>query len=332
MIWTPTRNAAQGLLVAEVYGQAGDVPCERSSIMAGGLRGADKDGALAQAGVDRARYLTISVDRVLEEMAARDLIPHITGLSPMEAADLGHAEAQFLAKRLALRALTDGRNLLWDITMASRPAIESWLAALKLAGFTTSAVFVDIGIEESVRRSDALHRAGHEDYRYGYGYGGRYVPPAAIRALADTEAAQPGSQESVRSSAEPVVPVVLRSPSAEFPASPVLRLIRLHHGGELPLEELAREFRVLHWQEVPPTCPPGLEAAAPAIDDPEPYVPGSFDDVIRAYDLGMLSDDEYAALAPAVARALRERRLTSPAAAGGAVWGGEASSAPGCMP
>ena len=46
-----------------------------------------------------------------------------------------------------------------------------------------------------------------------------------------------------------------------------------------------------------------MEAAAPAIDDPEPYVPGSFDDVVRAYDLGWLTDTDYEALATAAARA-----------------------------
>jgi hypothetical protein len=48
-------------------------------------------------------------------------------------------------------------------------------------------------------------------------------------------------------------------------------------------------------------CAPGLEAAAPAIDDPEPYVPGSFDDVVLAYDLGEITDVGYQALAIAAA-------------------------------
>jgi hypothetical protein len=51
----------------------------------------------------------------------------------------------------------------------------------------------------------------------------------------------------------------------------------------------------------PPACPPGLELAGPAIDDPEPYVPGSFDDVVLAYDLGQLSDEEYEFLAGSAA-------------------------------
>jgi hypothetical protein len=40
-----------------------------------------------------------------------------------------------------------------------------------------------------------------------------------------------------------------------------------------------------------------LEAAAPAIDDPEPHVPGSFDDVVLAYDLGQLTDTDYVIVA-----------------------------------
>jgi hypothetical protein len=44
----------------------------------------------------------------------------------------------------------------------------------------------------------------------------------------------------------------------------------------------------------------GLEDARAAIDDLEPIIPDSFDDVALAYDLGQLTDDEYAALVTAV--------------------------------
>ena len=44
---------------------------------------------------------------------------------------------------------------------------------------------------------------------------------------------------------------------------------------------------------------PELEPAREAIDDPEPYVPGSFDDVLLAYDLGWLTDADYDVLAVA---------------------------------
>jgi hypothetical protein len=100
MIWTAERNMDQGAMVASMYDHAVSVPCERKAVVAGGLRGADTAGALTQAGIDASRYLTISLDRILAAMAERRLIPHVGGLTPMEAADLVHAEAQFLAKRM----------------------------------------------------------------------------------------------------------------------------------------------------------------------------------------------------------------------------------------
>jgi hypothetical protein len=37
------------------------------------------------------------------------------------------------------------------------------------------------------RFADARHRQGHEDYRAGIGFGGRYVPPEVIEAQADQQ-------------------------------------------------------------------------------------------------------------------------------------------------
>ena len=48
--------------------------------------GADKAAALDQAGVDRSQYLTVSIDAVLDRMAAARLIPEADGLSPLERA------------------------------------------------------------------------------------------------------------------------------------------------------------------------------------------------------------------------------------------------------
>jgi hypothetical protein len=63
---------------------------------------------------------------------------------------------------------------------------------------------------------------------------------------------------------------------------------------------LGLEFRAHRGPEVPPTCPPDLEAPAPAVDDLEPYLPGSLDDVEFAYDLGLPSANEYEFLAEEV--------------------------------
>jgi Zeta toxin len=307
MIWTPARNKDQGLLVTGMYERADGVPCERDAVIAGGLRGTDKASALAQAAVNQSHYLTISIDLVMEEMAARDLIPRIEGLSPLEGANLVHAEAQFLAKRLGLRAMADGRNLLWDITMASGLAVESWLSALNRARYATTGVFVDIDIETSVRRSEAIYRSQYMEHRRGRGYGGRYVPPEAIRALTSTSADSGAPQGDWISAAE-----LSRSPAggpvgARFPYGEVTGLIASYLAREITLDGLASGFRARRWPEVPSACPLGMEAAAAAIDDPEPYVPGSFDDVVAAYDLGRLSDAEYAVLATAAASSLGRR-------------------------
>jgi hypothetical protein len=77
-------------------------------------------------------------------------------------------------------------------------------------------------------------------------------------------------------------------------------MIRSYLSGELTLDALCQKFRSRRWPAVPPACPAGLEEAAPAIDDPEPYIPGSFDDVLRAYDLGWITDPDYEALAHAI--------------------------------
>jgi hypothetical protein len=76
-------------------------------------------------------------------------------------------------------------------------------------------------------------------------------------------------------------------------------MIDAYRRGQLSLEGLGLEFRVRRWPSVPSVCPPALEPAAAALDDPEPYVPGSFDDVVMAYDLGKLTDPEYEFLAEA---------------------------------
>ena len=234
-------------------------------------------------------------------MAARGLIPQIAGLSPLDGADLAHGEAQFLAKRLGLRALGDGTNLLWDISVAAQHAIESWLRALRDAGYTVDGVFAELSIDESVRRTEAAHRRGHEQYLRGRGYGGRYIPPEAIRALAATPgpaSPAPGTDPGVSSGADGDNGRRVPAVSGE-----VTGLISSYLAGELTLGMLSRDFRNRRWPAVPPVCPPGWEEAAPAIDDPEPYVPGSFDDVVRAYDLGWLTDAGYEALAAAAAQA-----------------------------
>jgi hypothetical protein len=103
--------------------------------------------------VDRAGYLAVSVDVVVgEEMARRSLIPVVAGLSPLEGADLVHAEAQHIAKRLAARAIADGRDVLLHVTMPSEPpagsdwpAILASVAARDKVAFPSGPIFSLVG-------------------------------------------------------------------------------------------------------------------------------------------------------------------------------------------
>jgi hypothetical protein len=302
LIWTGERNKQQGRLVAEIHEDAAAVPAERLAVIAGGLPGADKAAALAEAGLDRSRYLTVSIDDILVRMAARQLIPPAAdGQSPLARADRVHREAQFVAKRVGLLALTDGRNLILDISLASWRASESWTYALRFADYALNAVFADISIEEAVRRSDEAHRAGEEEFRRGHGYGGRYSRAQAIRALAIPAAAEPRNRIRWAVGARSAGAIGGTVGTGAFPGGAVTSMLTSFRDGKLTLDDLSLEFRARRWPQVPDVCPPELEQARTAIDDPEPYVPGSFDDVVLAYDRGWLSDPDYEILAGAAA-------------------------------
>jgi len=186
--WTIERQVIHRDLVDDMYILAADVPCDHKAVMAGGLGGAGKSTVLDRhADVDRSQYLRINPDDIKEAMARRGLIPELDGLSPMEASDLVHAESSYVAKRLARRAMDEGKNIIWDITMSSTQSTEERLDDLDRAGYSTTGIFVEIDIEEAKRRADARHRSGHENYRAGFGVGGRYVPPEVMEAQADPD-------------------------------------------------------------------------------------------------------------------------------------------------
>jgi predicted kinase len=187
--WTADRDRMQGELVSDLYKSAHDVPCDHRAILAGGLTGAGKTTILDQiAGIDRSQYLTINPDTIKEEMARRGMVPEVEDLSPMEASDLVHEESSHVAKQLSWRALSEGKNLIWDITMASRTSTEQRIDDLRSAGYTDiEGIFVDIPVEVSAARADARHRRGHDEFLAGKGTGGRFIPAEVIERQADPE-------------------------------------------------------------------------------------------------------------------------------------------------
>lgn len=186
-VWSAERDQLHDSLLDELYARSNSIPCENKAIIAGGLPGAGKTTVLgAYAGIDRSQYLTINPDDIKGELAVRGLNPEIKGLSPMEASDLVHEEASYLAKRLADRARSDGKNIIWDITMSSYSSAEKRIDDLRSDGYTTVAgLFVDIPIDVSVSRADARHREDEDAYRSGDGLGGRFIPSDVIASQFD---------------------------------------------------------------------------------------------------------------------------------------------------
>lgn len=81
-------------------------------------------------------------------------------------------------------------------------------------------------------------------------------------------------------------------------------LISALRSGNLTLAEITERFRARSWPRTRrPTPLTALELAEQ--QDPEPDVPGSYDDLTGAYDRGELTAEEYDTLAEAIADAIR---------------------------
>jgi hypothetical protein len=87
--------------------------------------------------------------------------------------------------------------------------------------------------------------------------------------------------------------------------SEVTDLIAALRAGTMSLDEVAGRFRERSWPD-PPRPKPQTEAelAARLMDDPDPYIPGSFDEVNLAYDRQELTEQQYRILAEAASEAM----------------------------
>ncbi len=159
------------------------------AIIIGGLAGAGKTTILEKhAGVDLSQYLIINPDNFKEELAQRGLIPEVEGLSPMEASTLAHEESSHLARQLAFRALAEGKNVIWDITMSSTTSAERRIQDLRSAGYDrVEGLFVDIPAETSIARTQARHRHGEDLFMGGIGPGGRFIVVEVTLSQFDSE-------------------------------------------------------------------------------------------------------------------------------------------------
>lgn len=90
----------------------------------------------------------------------------------------------------------------------------------------------------------------------------------------------------------------------------VTELIEAFRSGAMSLDQLAERFRERSWPRTrAPEPQTYLELSTAAQRDPEPDVPGSFDEVVAAYDRGELTREQYRRLADAAAESMQDEDL-----------------------
>jgi hypothetical protein len=89
----------------------------------------------------------------------------------------------------------------------------------------------------------------------------------------------------------------------------VTELIDALKRGSISVSEVAQRFRERAWPSTHGPKPETyLDRAAAAAADPDPLVPGSFDEVASAYHRGDISIDDYRILAEAAAESMRDEQ------------------------
>jgi hypothetical protein len=93
-------------------------------------------------------------------------------------------------------------------------------------------------------------------------------------------------------------------------SSEVSEILDAFKRGSMSLSEVAQRFRERTWPTARGPKPETyLERAIAAEADPDPLVPGSFDEVAAAYHRGDISIDDYRTLAEAAADSIRAEDL-----------------------
>jgi hypothetical protein len=102
-------------------------------------------------------------------------------------------------------------------------------------------------------------------------------------------------------------PMTMRQPDwVEIMSNEIIDLLNALYEGRLSVDEVAQQFRNRKWPRRRRPLPENyMEALAAEFDDPEVYVPESFDDVIAAYGQRKITLEELRVLSEAVADAQR---------------------------
>jgi hypothetical protein len=99
--------------------------------------------------------------------------------------------------------------------------------------------------------------------------------------------------------------------------SEVADLLLALRSGALSLNEVAARFRSRVWTDERRPVPQSFrDLSVAAQQDPDPEVPGSFDDVVAAYDRGEITREQYRTLVEAAAESIRAEHASGSDSAG----------------
>ncbi|MDZ5088722.1 zeta toxin family protein [Mycolicibacterium parafortuitum] len=205
MLWSAERRDAHRRLLRDLWNQhAVTIPREAGAMLVAGVDGAGKTTMRSNPdnGLGADQYFVIDPDEIEEAMAQRGMIPHIDGLSPLEASPLVHEEAWEIAERLAQLAYRERCNVLWEIPMNS-PDAGHRIAELSAIGYEVNGGFVDVPVDVARERAVLRHRHNEDAYRNGSGYGGRLLPMLVHESCRPSTESEP-QQAAPRVSASPV--------------------------------------------------------------------------------------------------------------------------------
>ncbi len=207
--WDKPTLIAMNAIIDSQAAKFANIPADRKSIILGGTGGAGKstlirkqatatNSPLAHLGLtfdpdgNVSNYATVNPDDIKALPAFAQFIPDIPGLLPGEAGVLAHEASSYIANRLALRLMAQGKNILFDQTMANLTTVQEKVARMSdRAGpqyESPVAIFVDVPIDQSVKAAKtrwakgvALVAAGGKST----GLDARFVQESYIRAAAD---------------------------------------------------------------------------------------------------------------------------------------------------
>lgn len=179
-VWDEDRAALHNKLIQDKLDEYRDIPNEGQVIFSAGLPGAGKTTVLTgELGIKGNDYATVSSDDFKEALAEHGAIPHIEGLTPMEASTLVHLESSELADRLLSQLASENKNIIYDFTCRKEEVTMRRIDSLRNHGYSTSNmqfVFVDIPVDTTIERTKGRYMKGLNNDKFG----GRYLPESAV--------------------------------------------------------------------------------------------------------------------------------------------------------